>query len=80
MIPDKVCIWCHSFWRNDLFQPHFQAVHGVILFGSMRGKPRMFNDTRWPLAATARVYLFFVPDPVRQSISYVSFREYGPFN
>jgi hypothetical protein len=43
-------------------------------------KPRMFNDTRWPLAATARVYLFFVPDPVRQSISYVSFREYGPFN
>jgi hypothetical protein len=36
MIPDNVCIWCHSFWRNDLFQPLFQAVPGVILFGSMR--------------------------------------------
>jgi hypothetical protein len=23
MIPDKVGIWCHSFWRNDLFQPLF---------------------------------------------------------
>jgi hypothetical protein len=38
MIPDNVCIWCHSFWRNDLFQPLFQAVPGVILFGSMRVK------------------------------------------
>ena len=43
-------------------------------------KARMFNDTRWPLSTSARVYVFFVPDPVRQTISYVSFREYAPFN
>ena len=42
MIPDNVCIWCHSFWRNDLFQPLFQAVPGVILFGSMRS--RVFSN------------------------------------
>jgi hypothetical protein len=40
---------------------------------------RIFNDTRWPLAASARIYLFFIPDPERQSIGYLSFREYGPF-
>jgi hypothetical protein len=40
---------------------------------------RIFNDTRWPLAASARIYLFFIPDPERQSIGYLSFREYAPF-
>jgi hypothetical protein len=40
---------------------------------------RIFNDTRWPLSMSARVYLFFVPDPERQSIGYLSFREYAPF-
>ena len=40
---------------------------------------RIFNDTRWPLSKTARVYLFFIPDPERQSIGYLSFREYAPF-
>jgi hypothetical protein len=43
------------------------------------GETRIFNDTRWPLSMTARVYLFFIPDPERQSISYLSFREYEPF-
>jgi hypothetical protein len=36
MIPDKVLIWCHSFWRNDFFQPLLGLLPGVILFGSMR--------------------------------------------
>lgn len=40
---------------------------------------KIFNDTRWPLAISARVYLFFIPDPERGSISYLSFREYEPF-
>lgn len=40
---------------------------------------KIFNDTRWPLALSARVYLFFVPDPERSSIGYMSFREYQPF-
>jgi hypothetical protein len=39
----------------------------------------IFNDTRWPLSMTARAYLFFVPDPERQSIGYLSCREYAPF-
>jgi hypothetical protein len=42
-------------------------------------KARIFNDTRWPLSNSARVYLFFIPDLERQSISYLSFREYAPF-
>lgn len=40
---------------------------------------KVFNDTRWPVAASARVYLFFIPDPERKSIGYLSFREYEPF-
>ena len=40
---------------------------------------KIFNDTRWPLALSARVYLFFIPDPERSSIGYLSFREYEPF-
>gem|GEM_PF-4213474 len=36
MIPDSSFIWCHSFWRNDLYQPHLEAFPGVILFGAMR--------------------------------------------
>lgn len=40
---------------------------------------RLFGDTRWPLSASARVYIFFIPDPARRTISYLSFREYAPF-
>lgn len=40
---------------------------------------RLFSDTRWPISASARAYIFFVPDPVRQTITYLSFREYAPF-
>jgi hypothetical protein len=40
---------------------------------------RLFNDTRWPLSKSARVYLFFMPDPARRSIGYQTFREYAPF-
>jgi hypothetical protein len=36
MIPDRVLIWCHSFWRNDFFQPLLGLLPGVILFSSMR--------------------------------------------
>ncbi len=38
MIPDKIFIRCHSFWRNDLYQPLFGAFPGVILFGAMRAE------------------------------------------
>ncbi len=40
---------------------------------------KIFNDTRWPLAISARVCLFFIPDPARGLIGYLSFREYAPF-
>lgn len=40
---------------------------------------KIFNDTRWPVSMSARVYLFFIPDPERGSIGYLSFREYEPF-
>jgi hypothetical protein len=36
MIPDSIFIRCHSFWRNDLYQPLSEAFPGVILFGAMR--------------------------------------------
>lgn len=39
----------------------------------------LFSDTRWPLSSSARVYLFFFPDPAEQTITYLSFREYAPF-
>jgi hypothetical protein len=29
---------CHSFWRNDFFQPLYEAHSGVILLGAMRSK------------------------------------------
>jgi hypothetical protein len=40
---------------------------------------KLFNDTHWPLTLSARVYLFFIPAPERQSIGYLAFREYEPF-
>jgi hypothetical protein len=40
----------------------------------------LISDAIWPLAASARVYLFFVPDPFRDTTSFVSFREYAPFD
>jgi hypothetical protein len=30
VIPDNVFIRCHSFLRNDFFQPHFQAFRYVF--------------------------------------------------
>jgi hypothetical protein len=56
-----------------------RTMYQARFFYSNEGKPQIFNDTRWPLAATARIYLFFIPDPARNSMGYVSFREYGPF-
>ena len=43
------------------------------------GGKRLFSETRWPLSSSARVYLFFFPDPAQQTITYLSFREYAPF-
>jgi hypothetical protein len=43
------------------------------------GEKRLFSDTRWPLSSSARLYLFFFPDPAQQTITYLSFREYAPF-
>lgn len=43
------------------------------------GGKRLFSDTRWPLSSSARVYLFFIPDSARQTVTYLSFREYAPF-
>jgi len=43
------------------------------------GRAHPFSDTRWPRSNAARVYLFFLPDPERQSINFISFREYAPF-
>jgi hypothetical protein len=57
---------------DRMYQARFYHEH--------EGQPRLFSDSRWPLAATARVYIFFIPDPQRQTISYVSFREYAPFD
>jgi hypothetical protein len=56
-----------------------ERMYQARFYSQSEGVPRIFNDTRWPLATTARVYLFFIPDPARQSIGYVSFREYSPF-
>lgn len=60
-------------------EPASERMYQARFFYQREGEAHLFNDTRWPLAKTARVYLFFVPDPVRQSIGYVSFREYSPF-
>lgn len=54
-----------------MYQARFYVPH--------EGGNRIFSDTRWPLSSSARVYLFFIPDPARQTITYLSFREYGPF-
>ncbi len=60
-------------------EPANQPMYQARFQFQRDGQNQIFNDTRWPLASTARVYLFFVPDPVRKSIGYVSFREYSPF-
>lgn len=60
-------------------EPAGERMYQARFFYQREGEAHFFNDTRWPLATTARVYLFFVPDPARQSIGYVSFREYSPF-
>lgn len=44
-----------------------------------QSEKKLFSDGRWPLAAGSRVYLFFISDPARNSVAYLSFREYAPF-
>lgn len=60
-------------------EPATERMYQAQFYYQRDGEPHIFNDTRWPLASSARVYLFFIPDPARQSIGYVSFREYSPF-
>jgi hypothetical protein len=60
-------------------EPANERMYQAQFFYQRDGEAHIFNDTRWPLASSARVYLFFIPDPARQSIGYVSFREYSPF-
>jgi hypothetical protein len=59
--------------------PANERMYQARFFHENEGEARIFSDTRWPLAATARVFVFFLPDAQLQTISYVSFREYGPF-
>lgn len=40
---------------------------------------RLFADGRWPMAAGSRIYMFFIPDSARKTVTYLSFREYAPF-
>lgn len=60
-------------------EPASERMYQARFYYQREGETHIFSDTRWPLASSARVYLFFIPDPVRQSIGYVSFREYSPF-
>jgi hypothetical protein len=60
-------------------EPAGERMYQAQFYFQRDGEAYIFNDTRWPLASSARVYLFFIPDPVRQSMGYVSFREYSPF-
>ena len=59
--------------------PAGDRMYQARFFHEIDGQARLFSDTRWPLAASARVYLFFIPDAQGQSITYLSFREYAPF-
>ena len=56
-----------------------KGMYQARFYHQLDGDTHLFNDTRWPVSSTARVYLFFIPDPVRDSFGYVSFREYAPF-
>lgn len=60
--------------------PGGERMYQARFFHEQEGQARLFSDTRWPLSSTARVYLFFISDPVRQTVSYISFREYAPFD
>jgi len=62
-------------------QPHPDGsrVYQSRFFYQHEGKARIFNDTRWPVSRSARIYLFFIPDTKRKSVGYLSFREYEPF-
>ncbi|MBK1825803.1 hypothetical protein [Haloferula rosea] len=59
--------------------PSGARVYQSRFYFQFEGKARIFNDTRWPISRSARIYLFFVPDPNRNSVGYLSFREYAPF-
>jgi len=67
----------------DIVTPKPEEVGGRMyqsrFYCKIDDQVKIFNDTRWPLALSARVYIFFIPDPERQSIGYLSFREYAPF-
>lgn len=56
-----------------------ERMYQARFYVPQEGGKRLFSDTRWPLSASARVYLFFIPDPARQTITFLSFREYAPF-
>ncbi len=69
--------------KSDVFTPapdtSGDRMYQARFYYGQEGKPMIFSDTRWPLAASARVYVFFMPDPERRSVGYVSFREYAPY-
>ena len=56
-----------------------KGMYQARFYHQLDGGTHLFSDTRWPVSSSARVYLFFIPDPVRNSFGYVSFREYAPF-
>ena len=64
---------------SEVVTPEPDRVYQSRFFFKNGDETRLFNDTRWPLSKSARVYLFFIPDPERRSIGYQTFREYAPF-
>lgn len=61
-------------YRNKVIDP---ATEGFA-----RGSCLLMNLSKinaLVVLASARVYLFFIPDPARQTITYLSYREYAPF-
>jgi len=59
--------------------PEGEWMYEVRFHHLRDGKPQLFSEARWPRTKSARVYLFFFPDPGKQSITYLSFREYAPY-
>lgn len=68
---------------SEIVKPQPDPAGGRVyqsrFFYQHEGKARIFNDTRWPISRSSRIYLFFIPDPARRSVGYLSFREYEPF-
>lgn len=68
--------------KSDVVKPDApdgDRMYQARFYYELDGNTQLFSDTRWPLAASARVYLFFIPDPEKQTVTYLSFREYAPF-